>query len=41
MDGKRSVLDIRNGLSVQFGETDLEFVMRYVSDLKRFALASY
>ena len=41
MNGKRSVLDIRNGISVQFGETDLEFVMRYVTDLKRFGLASY
>jgi hypothetical protein len=41
IDGKRSVLDIRNALSAQFGETDLELVMKYISDLERFELVSY
>jgi hypothetical protein len=41
MDGKRSVLDIRNAVSAEFGEIDLEFVMKYISDLKRFDLVSY
>jgi aminopeptidase-like protein len=41
IDGKRSVLDIRNALSAEFGETDLEFVMKYISDLKRFNLVTY
>jgi hypothetical protein len=40
IDGKRSVLDIRNALSAELGETDLEFVMRYISDLERFGLAT-
>ena len=41
MDGKRSVLDIRNSVSAEFGEIDLEFVMKYISDLKKFNLASF
>jgi hypothetical protein len=41
IDGERSVLDIRNALSAEFGEIDLELVMKYVVDLERFGLVSY
>jgi hypothetical protein len=41
IDGRRSVLDIRNALSAEFGETDLELVMKYVSDLERFELVTF
>jgi len=41
MDGKRSVLDIRNAVSAEFGEIDLDFVMKYISDLKKFNLVSF
>jgi len=40
-DGNRSVLEIRDVISAQFGETDLEFVVRFVEDMKRLGLFSY
>ena len=41
MDGKSTVLDIRNAVSAEFGEIDLEIVMKYISDLKKFNLVSF
>lgn len=40
-DGSRSVLEIRDIISAQFTETDLEFVVRYVEDMRRVGLFSY
>ncbi len=40
-DGKRSILEIRDIVSAQFTETDLEFVVRYVEDMRRLGLFSY
>jgi hypothetical protein len=41
VDGKRSMLDIRNAISTEFGPTDLQLVTRYLSDLKELDLVSY
>ena len=38
---KLSVLDIGNASSPELGETDLELVMKYVSDLEKFDLVEY
>jgi hypothetical protein len=41
INGKRNLLWIRNAVSAQFGETGIEFVLRYVEDLKNTDLVSY
>jgi aminopeptidase YwaD len=41
IDGKRSILDIRNAISTEFGPTDLQLVTRYLSELKELDLVSY
>ena len=41
VDGKLSLLDIRNAVSAEFGVTDLELVSRYLADLKELGLVSY
>jgi hypothetical protein len=41
MDGQRSVLDIRHIISCEFGETDIEYVLHYVQDLKKVGLVEF
>jgi aminopeptidase YwaD len=41
INGKRSMLDIRNAISTEFGPTDLELVRHYLSDLKELNFVSY
>ena len=37
-DGKHDLLWIRDAVSAEFGETDVEFVMQYVEDMKKLQL---
>lgn len=41
INGRRSMLDIRNAISTEFGPTDLQLIKRYLSDLKELDLVSY
>lgn len=41
MDGKRSLLKIRDIVSCEFGETDIEFVFRFAQELERLGLISF
>lgn len=38
MNGERSILDIRNVISCEFDETDIEFVLRFAQDLQEIGL---
>jgi len=40
-NGKRSLLWIRDAVSAEFGETDVEFVIKYVEDLKKLKLMTW
>jgi hypothetical protein len=40
-DGNRTALDIRHLVSCEFGETDLEFVLRYIQDLHKIGLIEF
>ncbi len=41
MDGKRNLLEIRHIVSCEFGETDIEFVLHFVEDLKKLGLIAF
>ncbi len=41
MDGKRSLLEIRDIVSCEFDETDFEYVFRFVQELNRIGLVSF
>ena len=41
MDGKRSLLRIRDIVSCEFDETDIEFVFRFAQELERLGLISF
>jgi hypothetical protein len=41
MDGQRTVLNIRHIISCEFGETDLEYVLHFVRDLKKIGLVEF
>jgi hypothetical protein len=41
MDGKRSLLRIRDIVSCEFDETDIEFVFRFAQELERMGLISF
>ncbi len=41
MDGKRSLLKIRDIVSCEFGETDVEFVFRFAQELERMGLIAF
>lgn len=41
MDGERSLLDIRRIVSFEFKETNMEFVLHFVEDLKDFGLVAF
>jgi len=38
MDGKRNLLDIRHIVSCEYDETDVEFVLHFIEDLKKLGL---
>jgi hypothetical protein len=40
MDGRRSLLDIRDIVSCEFDETDVEYVFRFTQELNRIGLVS-
>ncbi len=41
MDGKRTALDIRNMVSLEFDETDIEYLLNFLDDLEKLGLISY
>jgi hypothetical protein len=41
MDGKRSLLRIRDIVSCEFDETSIEFVFRFAQELERLGLISF
>jgi hypothetical protein len=41
MDGKRNLLEIRDIVSCEFDETDIEFVFRFAQELNRIGLVSF
>jgi len=41
MDGKRSLLDIRQIISCEYDETDIGFVLHFVKDLKKYGLVKF
>jgi aminopeptidase YwaD len=41
MDGKRTILDIRHIISCEFDETDIEFILHFVEDLKKMGLVEF
>jgi len=41
MDGKRTILDIRHTISCEYDETDVEFVLHFVEDLKKMGLVEF
>ena len=40
-NGDRNLLEIRDIISAEFGETDLEFVLHFAEDMKRMGLFSF
>ena len=41
MDGKRNFLEIRDIVSCEYGETDIEFVLHFAEDLKKMGLIDF
>jgi len=41
MDGKRNLLEIRDIVSCEYGETDIEFVLHFAEDLKKMGLIDF